>query len=50
VHVENMNRAFLDPVVEGTSRDVYYHLGLASDDHLVAQMGDLQCDRDGWVG
>jgi uridine phosphorylase len=42
VHVENMNRAFLDPVVEGTSRDVYYHLGLASDDHMVAQMGDLR--------
>lgn len=48
LHVENMNRDFLDPVVPEISRDVDYPLGLAGDDELVAQTGGgSPGDRDG---
>ena len=32
---ENINHAFLDPVVAGEAVEVYYHLGVASDDPVL---------------
>lgn len=39
---ENINHEFLDPVLKGEAVDHYHHLGVASDDDIVAQMSDLQ--------
>ena len=38
---ENINHEFLDPVVDGRAVDVYYHLGLSSDDPLIGPMRDV---------
>ena len=37
----NINRDFLDAIIAGRSVDAYYHLGLSSDDDVVAAIGDL---------
>ncbi len=37
----NINRDFLDAIVTGDRIDSYYHLGLSSDDDIVAAMEDL---------
>lgn len=42
MHSTAINRAFLDPVVRGEAVDIYYHLGLASDDPVLARMRDLR--------
>lgn len=39
---ENINHAFLDPVVAGEQVDVYYHFGIASDDPLLEQLRDVR--------
>ncbi len=39
---ENINHAFLDGVVSGRHVDVYYHLGITSDDPIVADMRDVR--------
>lgn len=39
---ENINHAFLDAVLSGTSTDVYYHFGVSSDDAVMAQMRDVR--------
>lgn len=42
MHSENINRAFLDPVLTGESVDAYYHLGVSSDDPLLAKLRDIR--------
>jgi uridine phosphorylase len=32
---QNINHAFLDPVLAGSERDVYYHFGVSSDDAIL---------------
>ncbi|MDQ1305199.1 MAG: uridine phosphorylase [Actinomycetota bacterium] len=39
---ENINHAFLDSVLDGSSLDVYYHFGVASDDLILAGMRDVK--------
>jgi uridine phosphorylase len=39
---DQINHAFLDPVVAGEQRDIYYHLGVASDDPVLDQLRDLR--------
>lgn len=39
---ENINTAFLDPVVAGTEVDFYYHLGIASNDPLLDRLCDVR--------
>jgi uridine phosphorylase len=39
---ENINHAFLDPVLAGEATDFYYHLGVSSDDPLLDHMRDLR--------
>lgn len=39
---ENINTAFLDPVVTGEQTDSYYHLGISSDDPMLDDMRDLR--------
>lgn len=39
---ENINCAFLDPVVAGDEVDNYYHLGVSSDDPLLAELHGLR--------
>lgn len=42
MNTENINHLFLDPVLNGDEVDHYHHLGISSDDEIVAQMGDLR--------
>ena len=39
---ENINREFLDEVLSGNEVDSYYHLGVSSDDPIVAEMRDVK--------
>ncbi|MFN8183622.1 MAG: uridine phosphorylase [Candidatus Nanopelagicales bacterium] len=39
---QNINHAFLDPVVAGDQVDVYYHFGLSSDDPLLPRFRDVR--------
>lgn len=39
---ENINHEFLDPVLAGEQVDHYHHLGVSSDDSIVAGMGGLR--------
>jgi uridine phosphorylase len=39
---DGINTAFLDPVVAGDERDVYYHLGVSSDDPVLDRLGDMR--------
>lgn len=39
---ENINHAFLDPVIAGTTEDVYYHFGVASSDPLLDSLRDVR--------
>lgn len=39
---ENINHEFLDPVVAGDQVDHYHHLGVSSDDAIVAGLGGLR--------
>ena len=39
---ENINHLFLDPVLSGEEVDHYHHLGISSDDDIVARMGGLR--------
>ncbi len=39
---EHINHAFLDSVLAGHQVDVYYHLGITSDDPIVAELGGLR--------
>jgi uridine phosphorylase len=42
VRTENINHAFLDGVLEGSSEDVYYHFGVASSDPLLTKLRDVK--------
>jgi uridine phosphorylase len=42
MHEHNMNRAFLDPVLAGDRVDVFYHLGVSSDDPALDQLRDVR--------
>ncbi len=42
MHWENINTAFLDPVVAGDEVDDYRHLGVSSDDPMLAELRDLR--------
>ncbi len=39
---ENINHAFLDPVLTGEHTDVYYHFGVASDDPVLESFRDVR--------
>ncbi len=39
---ENINHAFLDPVLAGEQVDVYYHFGLSSDDPVMDRFRDVK--------
>jgi uridine phosphorylase len=39
---ENINHAFLDGVVDGSTEDVYYHFGVASTDPVLAKLRDVK--------
>jgi uridine phosphorylase len=39
---ENINHAFLDPVLAGDAVDVYYHFGVASDDPVLERFRDVK--------
>ena len=39
---ENINHAFLDGVLDGSSEDVYYHFGVASSDPLLTTLRDVR--------
>ena len=39
---ENINHAFLDGVLGGTTEDVYYHFGVASSDPILAKLRDVK--------
>ena len=39
---ENINHAFLDSVLDGSSLDVYYHFGVASDDLILDGLRDVK--------
>ncbi|HEX5144879.1 MAG TPA: uridine phosphorylase [Mycobacterium sp.] len=39
---ENINHAFLDGVLDGSHDDVYYHLGVASTDPILAALSDVK--------
>jgi uridine phosphorylase len=42
VRTENINHAFLDGVLDGSSEDVYYHFGVASSDPLLTTLRDVE--------
>jgi uridine phosphorylase len=42
VKTENINHAFLDGVLDGSHDDVYYHLGVASTDPILAALSDVK--------
>jgi uridine phosphorylase len=42
MHDQNINHAFLDPVVSGEATDFYYHFGVSSDDPLLNQFRDVR--------
>lgn len=42
MHSENINHAFLDPVVAGDQVDVYYHFGLSSADPVIEKLRDVR--------
>jgi uridine phosphorylase len=42
VRTENINHAFLDGVLDGSSEDVYYHFGVASSDPLLTRLRDAR--------
>ncbi len=42
MHTENINHAFLDPVVAGEQVDVYYHFGLSSADPVIDDLRDVR--------
>ena len=42
MHDENINHAFLDGVLTGEHVDVYYHFGVASDDHVLEGFRDVR--------
>jgi len=42
VRTENINHAFLDGVLDGSSEDVYYHFGVASSDPLLTKLRDVR--------
>ena len=42
MRTENINHVYLDPVVEGKAVDVYYHLGLSSDDPLLDRLREVR--------
>ena len=42
MHSENINHAFLDPVVAGDQVDVYYHFGLSSADPVIERLRDVR--------
>jgi uridine phosphorylase len=42
VRTENINHAFLDGVLDGSSEDVYYHFGVASSDLLLTTLRDVR--------
>ncbi len=39
---ENINRAFLDPVVDGVAVDIYYHFGVATYEPLMGHLRDVK--------
>ncbi len=39
---ENINHAFLDPVLAGDAVDVYYHFGVSSDDPVLDRMREVR--------
>ena len=39
---ENINHAFLDPVLSGAQVDVYYHFGVSSDDPVLDKFRDVK--------
>ncbi|HQR79352.1 MAG TPA: uridine phosphorylase [Actinomycetota bacterium] len=39
---ENINHAFLDPVLAGDQVDVYYHFGVSSDDPVMDRLRDVR--------
>ena len=39
---QNINREFLDQVLSGHEVDSYYHLGISSDDPIVAEMSEVK--------
>lgn len=39
---ENINHAFLDPVLAGTTEDVFYHFGVTSSDPLLDSLRDVR--------
>ena len=42
MRTENINHAFLDGVLDGSSEDVYYHFGVASSDPLLLKLRDVK--------
>ncbi len=42
MRTENINHAFLDPVLAGDQVDVYYHFGVASDDPVLDAFRDVR--------
>ena len=42
MRTENINHAFLDGVLDGSSEDVYYHFGVASSDPLLTTLRDVR--------
>lgn len=42
MRTENINHAFLDPVVAGDQVDVYYHFGVSSDDPVMDRLRDVR--------
>lgn len=42
MRTENINHAFLDGVLDGSSEDVYYHFGVASSDTLLTKLRDVR--------
>jgi uridine phosphorylase len=42
MHSEQINHAFLDPVVAGEQVDVYYHFGLSSADPVIEDLRDVR--------
>jgi uridine phosphorylase len=42
VRTENINHAFLDGVLDGSHDDVYYHLGVAASDPIMATLRDVR--------
>lgn len=42
MQAQNINRAFLDPVLAGEAVDVYYHFGVSSDDPMLDALRDVK--------